>query len=285
MTDGLLPGADRDLVNVLRSGSRRDLEAVLAEHEGRGHEGGEGRASRVTLRGRGHAERADVRPRAGRRRPAAELDDAGPRRDRRVADRRTRLHRGRRAAAARPSRRSSPSATWPASRCWRTRRRTRGASAVEAIAGDARSAFEPAAIPAVVFTDPEIAWCGLTETQAAKRRASRSRSRSSRGRASGRAITLGRTDGLTKLVLDPKTERVLGVGICRPRRGRADRRRRARHRDGRHRRGPRADHPPAPDAVRDADGSRRSLLRPGDARVPAEASSPGSVRPEQQSSS
>jgi dihydrolipoamide dehydrogenase len=90
-----------------------------------------------------------------------------------------------------------------------------GRAAVDAIAGDRNVAFEPAAIPAVVFTDPEIAWAGLTETDAEKQ-----------GRkvavakfpwaASGRAISIGRTDGVTKLVIDPETERVLGVGICGP---------------------------------------------------------------------
>ena len=86
-----------------------------------------------------------------------------------------------------------------------------GRTAVEAIAGH-KVAFEPNAIPAVVFTDPEIAWAGLTETQAQK---------DGRGikvakfpwAASGRAITLDRPEGLTKLILDPATERVLGVGI------------------------------------------------------------------------
>ena len=86
-----------------------------------------------------------------------------------------------------------------------------GRTAVEHIAGH-KVAFEPNAIPAVVFTDPEIAWSGLTETQAEKE-----------GReikvakfpwaASGRAVTLDRTEGLTKLILDPATERILGVGI------------------------------------------------------------------------
>jgi len=86
-----------------------------------------------------------------------------------------------------------------------------GRTAVEAIAGH-KVAFEPNAIPAVVFTDPEVAWCGLTETLAEKE-----------GReikvakfpwaASGRAVTLDRPEGMTKLVIDPKTERVLGVGI------------------------------------------------------------------------
>jgi dihydrolipoamide dehydrogenase len=83
--------------------------------------------------------------------------------------------------------------------------------AVEAIAGH-KVAFEPQAIPAVVFTDPEIAWCGLTETEAQKQ-----------GRkveiakfpwaAIGRAVAIDRTDGMTKLIVDPATERILGVGI------------------------------------------------------------------------
>jgi len=86
-----------------------------------------------------------------------------------------------------------------------------GRTAVEHIAGH-KVAFEPNAIPAVVFTDPEIAWTGLTETQAGKE-----------GReikvakfpwaASGRALTVDRTEGMTKLILDPTTDRVLGVGI------------------------------------------------------------------------
>jgi dihydrolipoamide dehydrogenase len=86
-----------------------------------------------------------------------------------------------------------------------------GRLAVEAIAGH-KVAFEPQAIPAVVFTDPEIAWCGLTETQAKERKLDVQVARFPWG-ASGRAITLDRNDGLTKLLIDPNTERVLGVGI------------------------------------------------------------------------
>jgi dihydrolipoamide dehydrogenase len=86
-----------------------------------------------------------------------------------------------------------------------------GRTAVEAVAGH-RVAFEPAAIPAVVFTDPEIAWCGLTETQAQKENRDIKVAKFPWG-ASGRAMTLDRTEGMTKLILDPQTERVLGVGI------------------------------------------------------------------------
>jgi dihydrolipoamide dehydrogenase len=89
-----------------------------------------------------------------------------------------------------------------------------GRTAVEAIAGH-KVAFEPQAIPAVVFTDPEVAWCGLTETQAEKEGRAVKVSRFPWA-ASGRATTLDRFDGVTKLVLDPETERVLGVGICGP---------------------------------------------------------------------
>ncbi len=86
-----------------------------------------------------------------------------------------------------------------------------GRTAVEAIAGH-KVAFEPNAIPAVVFTDPEIAWCGLTETQAQKENREVKVAKFPWA-ASGRAITLDRSEGMTKLVIDPHTERVLGVGI------------------------------------------------------------------------
>ena len=86
-----------------------------------------------------------------------------------------------------------------------------GIVAAEAIAGR-NVAFEPNAIPAVVFTDPEIAWCGLTEGEAKEQGIAVKVARFPWS-ASGRATTLGRSDGLTKLLIDPDTERVLGVGI------------------------------------------------------------------------
>jgi dihydrolipoamide dehydrogenase len=86
-----------------------------------------------------------------------------------------------------------------------------GRVAVEAIAGH-KVAFEPNAIPAVVFTDPEVAWCGLTETQAEKEKREIKVAKFPWG-ASGRAVTLDRPEGMTKLIVDPQTERVLGVGI------------------------------------------------------------------------
>ena len=86
-----------------------------------------------------------------------------------------------------------------------------GRVAAEAIAGH-KVAFEPNAIPAVVFTDPEVAWCGLTETQAEKENREIKVAKFPWG-ASGRAVTIDRPDGMTKLIVDPRTERVLGVGI------------------------------------------------------------------------
>jgi len=86
-----------------------------------------------------------------------------------------------------------------------------GRIAAEAIAGK-RAAFEPNAIPAVVYTDPAIAWCGLTETEAQSRNRKVAVARFPWS-ASGRALTMGRRDGMTKLIIDPETERVLGAGI------------------------------------------------------------------------
>lgn len=86
-----------------------------------------------------------------------------------------------------------------------------GRVAAEVIAGH-RVLFEPQAIPAVVFTDPEVAWCGLTETEA-KQEARPIQVARFPWAASGRAATLHRADGVTKLIIDPETERVLGAGI------------------------------------------------------------------------
>lgn len=86
-----------------------------------------------------------------------------------------------------------------------------GRIAAEVIAGR-NAVFEPQAIPAVVFTDPEIAWCGVTEAEAKKTGRKVTVSRFPWA-ASGRAATLRRTEGLTKMLFDPETRQVLGVGI------------------------------------------------------------------------
>jgi dihydrolipoamide dehydrogenase len=86
-----------------------------------------------------------------------------------------------------------------------------GKVAAEVLAGEP-AAFEPIAIPAVVFTDPEIAWAGLT-VEEAKRNGHEITVAQYPWQASGRATAIGRTDGLTKWILDPQTDRVLGCGI------------------------------------------------------------------------
>jgi dihydrolipoamide dehydrogenase len=86
-----------------------------------------------------------------------------------------------------------------------------GKVAAEVLAGEP-AAFDKAAIPAVVFTDPEIAWAGLTADQA-KREGRNVEIAQYPWQASGRAIANGRTDGLTKLIIDPATDRVIGCGI------------------------------------------------------------------------
>jgi len=86
-----------------------------------------------------------------------------------------------------------------------------GRIAVEVLSGEP-SAFKNIIIPAVVFTDPEIAWCGITEAEARQDGIAVEVARFP-WTASGRALSFDRTDGLTKLVIQPGTERVLGVGI------------------------------------------------------------------------
>jgi dihydrolipoamide dehydrogenase len=89
-----------------------------------------------------------------------------------------------------------------------------GRVAVEVIAGE-KVAFEPKAIPAVVFTDPEIAWAGLTESKAKEKNIKVNVSKFPWA-ASGRATTLDRFDGVTKILSEPGTDRIIGVGICGP---------------------------------------------------------------------
>lgn len=75
-----------------------------------------------------------------------------------------------------------------------------------------QAVFEPRAIPAVVFTDPELGWTGLTEAEAQKENRQVEIAKYP-WRASGRATILDRTEGLTKRIIDPETERVLGMGV------------------------------------------------------------------------
>ncbi len=86
-----------------------------------------------------------------------------------------------------------------------------GIVAAEAIAGHT-AAFDVAAIPAVVYTSPELAWCGMTEAEAKQKGIEYKVGKFSWG-ASGRAIAMAKPEGLTKIIADAKTKRVIGVGI------------------------------------------------------------------------
>ena len=214
MTDGLLPGADRDLVNVLAKRIEAICEAVLLNTKVVAmKEAKDG--IKVTFEGEGLA--ADAKEQTfdrvlvsvGRRPNSAVpgLDKTGVKVDRRGfievdAARRT----------AEPTIFAIGDVVGEPMLAHKASHEAR--VAVEAIAGE-RVAFEPLAIPAVVFTDPEVAWCGLTENDAQEAEPRGRRRAVPVGRL-GRALTLDRPDGMTKLIIDPKTERILGVGIVGP---------------------------------------------------------------------
>jgi dihydrolipoamide dehydrogenase len=214
MTDGLLPGADRDLVNILAKRIEAKYEAVLLRTKVVAmKESGDQIA--VTFEGEGLGEAPAERTfdrvlvSVGRRPNGAV---PGLDRTRVQVNARGFIEVDRSLRTAEPSIYAigdvvgEPMLAHKASH--------EGRVAVESIAGE-RVAFEPLAIPAVVFTDPELAWCGLTETDAQKQGLQVTVARFPWG-ASGRALTLDRSDGLTKLVIDPETERILGVGIVGP---------------------------------------------------------------------
>lgn len=215
MTGGLLPGADRDLVNVLARRVEAMSEAVLLNTKVVAmKEAKEGIA--VTFEGEGLP--ADA---AKERTFDRVLVSVGRRPNSAVPG----LDRTRVKVNARgfievdPARRTAEPSIYAigdvvGEPMLAHKASHEGRVAVEAIAGE-RVAFEPLAIPAVVFTDPELAWCGLTETDAQKQKREVAVTRFPWA-ASGRALTLDRTDGMTKLILDAKTERVLGVGIVGP---------------------------------------------------------------------
>ena len=207
MTTGLLPGADRDLVNVLAKRIEAICEAVLLETKVVSmKEQKDGIA--VTFEPTGERTFDRVLVSIGRRpNPVPGIEKTKVKADARGF---VEVDSSRRTADphiyAIGDVVGEPMLAHKASH--------EGRVAVEAIAGE-NATFEPLAIPAVVFTDPELAWCGLTESDAAKQKREVAVARFPWG-ASGRALTLDRSDGMTKLVLDPKTERILGVGIVGP---------------------------------------------------------------------
>ena len=209
MTAGLLPGVDRDLVQPLQ---RRVDKMFAAIHLGTKvtalHEVGS--EVEAVLEGRG-AERFDrVLVAVGRR---AQTEGIG------LEATRVRLtERGRFVQVDARCRTEDPriyavgDVTGEPMLAHRAMRQ--GKVAAEVPAGRP-AAFDNVAIPAVVFTDPEIAWCGLSEAQA-KDQGLTVKVAKFQWAASGRAATIGRSDGLTKLVADASSGRVLGVGIVGP---------------------------------------------------------------------
>ena len=209
MTDGLLQGADRDLVKILQKRLEKHLHAILLSTRVLGIEEDK-KGVKVRFEGKDIAEPEQTFDKVliavGRTPNSAGLglENTAVQIDRKgfvTIDSQRRTAEPTIYAIGDVS--GEPMLAHKASH--------EGRTAVEAIAGH-KVGFEPNAIPAVVFTDPEIAWCGLTETQAKERGIAVKVARFPWG-ASGRAITLDRTDGVTKLLIDPETERVLGMGI------------------------------------------------------------------------
>jgi dihydrolipoamide dehydrogenase len=208
MTDGLLPGADRDLVQPL---ARRCEKLFAAIHL----------TSKVTaLKESGSAIEASIEGQAsqsfdrvlvavGRR---AVSDGLGLETTKVRIGERGVLPIDPRCRTADPHIYAVGDVTGDPMLAHRAMRQ--GKVAAEVIAGRP-SAFDNAAVPAVVFTDPEVAWCGLMEAEA------RSAGRAIKvakfsWAASGRAATIGRSDGLTKVIVDAASGRVIGAGIVGP---------------------------------------------------------------------
>ena len=210
MTPNLLPGVDHDLVGVLRKRLAGLFEQLLLEttvKEMKAQKNG----LRVVIEGSDGRQQTRIFERvlaAVGRRPTTsglDLENAGVQTDKRGfirVDSRQRTSVDGIFAIGDVA--DEPMLAHKASH--------QGRVAAEVISGR-KVAFEPAVIPAVVFTDPEIAWAGLTETEAKAKNIDHTVSRFPWA-ASGRAATLGRSDGLTKLLVDPQTERILGVGIA-----------------------------------------------------------------------
>src|SRR5262245_17141393 len=209
MTPGLLPGADRDLVGVLEKKLKKLFAAIMlntkvvkvAE---------EGAGIRVTFEG-DVAEKEQVFDRvlvAVGRRPNSKIP--GLETTRVKIDQKGFVETDGQRRTAEPSIFATGDVAGEPMLAHKASHEAR--VAVEAIQGH-KAVFEPQAIPAVVFTDPEIAWCGLTEAQAQAEGIEIDVAKFPWG-ALSRAITVDRPDGLTKLVLEPQTGRVLGVGIA-----------------------------------------------------------------------
>ncbi|MGH9332066.1 MAG: dihydrolipoyl dehydrogenase [Vicinamibacterales bacterium] len=208
MMTGLLPGADRDLVNVLAKRMETVCKAILLDTKV-AWVSDDSTTVRVTLEeksGKSGAEFDRMLVSVGRR-PNSEVP--GLDRTRVKVTQRGFIEVDAARRTAEPSIFAIGDVVGEPMLAHKASHESR--VAVDAIAGK-NVAFEPQAIPAVVFTDPEIAWCGLTETEA-EQRGQKVEVAKFPWAALGRAMTLDRPEGFTKLLIDPATERVLGVGI------------------------------------------------------------------------
>jgi dihydrolipoamide dehydrogenase len=208
MTDGLLPGADRDLVRVLAQRVEKTFERVMLSTKVLSMKAS-GNAIAVALEGPDGAsqETYDYVLVSIGRRPNASI--AGLEKTRVQVTDRGFIQTDYQRRTEEPTIFAIGDVAGEPMLAHKASHEAR--VAVDAIAGH-KAIFEPQAIPAVVFTDPEIAWAGLTETQAEKEGRKVEVVKFPWG-ASGRAIAIDRVDGLTKLIVDPQTERVLGVGL------------------------------------------------------------------------
>ncbi len=208
MTDGLLPGADRDLVRPLQKQLEQRFEGIylstkvtaMAE---------KGKTIEVTFDGNVEQKlqrfdrvlisvgRKPNSDNLGLENTEVKVDDAGFI----VVDNRGRTSDDRILAIGDVA--GQPMLAHKAAH--------QGRAAVEALAGEP-AVFEPRAIPAVVFTDPEVAWAGLTETEAKQQERMIEKAVFPWG-ASGRAQAIGRTEGMTKWIVEPGSDRLLGCGI------------------------------------------------------------------------
>ncbi len=211
LTDGLLPGVDRDLVRPLQKRLKKSLAAIYLKTKVVGMKEVEEQIDvefdGLVEESRQRFDRVLVsvgrRPNSdgmGLENTGVEIDDEGFLR----TDAQMRTADPRIFAIGDVA--GQPMLAHKASR--------EGKIAAQVIAGQP-AAFDNQAIPAVVFTDPEIAWCGLTEWEAKEQERKIEVARFPWA-ASGRAMTLDRSEGMTKILFDPETEQVLGVGITGP---------------------------------------------------------------------
>jgi len=211
MTPGLLPGADRDLVAFLTRRLEQTLHEILVNTRVTGMKDGPNGVT-VTIEGESVAESHRTRTfdrvlvSVGRK---PNSDVPGLERMRVKVDAKGFIEVDAARRTAEPTIFAIGDVTGEPMLAHKASHEAR--VAVDAIVGDG-GAFEPRAIPAVVFTDPEVAWCGLTETEAKKQNRQIEVAKFPWA-ALGRAVAIDRPDGMTKLIIDPTTERVLGVGI------------------------------------------------------------------------